>query len=149
MSKYTSNNELNNFDFNESFISEIRLMNSAFIIYADNVKILSENSHNHDVRTMRANELEFCITNAKILSFIEEGYKIYDADGNLSTTVNDRTILFEEYTKEFELLSGCTIYEITQTEDIYEISINTEDHTYSIKVSGNSNIIKWDRFLNL
>lgn len=149
MSKYTSNNELSHFDFNEAVISEIRLMNGAFIIYADNVKILPENSHNHDIRTMRTNELEFCITNAQIISFIEEGYKIYDADGNLSTTINDRSISFEEYANEFKTLSGCIIYEISKNDNIYEISIDTEDHTYAVKVSGDSNIIKWDRFLNL
>ena len=34
-------------------------------------------------------------------------------------------------------------------QDIYEISIDTEDHTYLIKVSGTEDTEEWERFLNL
>ena len=149
MSKYISNNELETFDFEEAVIGEIRLMNGGFFMYLDNVKILPDNSHNRDIRIMRANELEFSISNATINQFVEEGYKVYDADGKLTSTVNDREISSEEYKEEFDKLSECTLYSITKKDGIYKIEIDTVDHTYALIVSGENDSVKWDRFLNL
>ena len=118
-------------------------------MYLDNVKILPDNSHNRDIRIMRANELEFSISNATINQFVEEGYKVYDADGKLTSTVNDREISSEEYKEEFDKLSECTLYSITKKDGIYKIEIDTVDHTYALIVSGENDSVKWDRFLNL
>ena len=51
---------------------------------------------------MRANGLILSILDANIIDFIEEGYKIYDANGNLQTTEEDVIIDASDYKKIFE-----------------------------------------------
>ena len=61
----------------------------------------------------------------------------------------DRVVSADAYTEEFKKLIGCVIYTLKKEGDIYEISIDTEDHTYLIKVSGTEDTEEWERFLNL
>ena len=44
-------------------------------------------------------------------------------------------------------LEGCEIYSIEQEKGVYTVSIDTEDHTFMIKVSGSADVKEWDRFL--
>ena len=47
---YKTIDELNNFDFSESVISEVETMNGTFHLWLDNVTILPECSCNRDIR---------------------------------------------------------------------------------------------------
>lgn len=115
----------------------------------DNVKILESNSCNRDVRTMRTNGLTFRIAEAQILSVIEEGYRVYNADGILQREVADRTVEPEEYAKLCELLEGAVIYELKKEDGIYRISIDGEEHAYTFLVKGSGDSEEWNRFMNL
>ena len=77
---YKTIDELNNFDFSESVISEVETMNGTFHLWLDNVTILPECSCNRDIRVMRANGFLLSVSNPGIQEFIEEGYKRYNAD---------------------------------------------------------------------
>lgn len=147
--KYKTTNELAHFRFWDSYIDEIRTMSNSFSMVLDNVKILPENSCNRDIREMRTNQLQLHIENAAIKAVIEEGYKIYDADGNLQRQEKDRTLAENDYANAYKELAGCCIYAIEKVEDTYNISIDTEDHTFLIQVAGSCDIEEWDKFLNL
>ena len=101
---FFTENEVETFDFGEAHIGELRFGLGPFYMLLDNVKILESNSCNRDVRTMRTNGLTFRIAEAQILSVIEEGYRIYNADGILQREVADRTVESEDYAKLCELL---------------------------------------------
>ena len=45
-------------------------------------------------------------------------------------------------------LEGCEIYSIEKEDNRYRISIDTEDHTFLLKVSGSGDVEAWDRFLS-
>lgn len=151
--KYKTTNELGNFRFSDAYIAEIRAMSDSFFMVLDNVMILPENSCNRDIREMRTNELELRIWNAAIASVVEEGYKVYDADGNMKHKEDDRVIPAEAYKEVFEALAGCMIYSIEKSENEggreYTISIDTEDHTFLMKVTGDEDTQEWNRFLNM
>ena len=49
---YKTIDELNNFDFSESVISEVETMNGTFHLWLDNVTILPECSCNRDIRVI-------------------------------------------------------------------------------------------------
>ncbi len=147
--KYTTTNELSGFDFKDAYIGEIRAMSETFTMGLDNVTILPENSKNRDIRKMRTNQLLLKIRGAKIEDFVEEGYKIYDANGNLKEQINDRPIAPEEYTEEFKKLEGCVINTLEKGEDAYEFSIDTEDHTYLLRVAGTEDTEEWERFMSV
>lgn len=147
--KYKTINELEHFDFKEAYIGQIQMLQGIFTMELDNVTILPENSCNRDIRRMRTNGLVFHITEPTIQLFVEEGYKVYDANGALIRQEENRTIAPEDYSAACKELEGCVIYYIERKENGYEISIDTEDHTYLIQLAGTGDSEEWDRFMNL
>ena len=146
--KYHTINELRNFNFKEAYIAHICAVSGMFEIVFDNVTILPENSCNRDIREMRANELVLKISDPVIETFVEEGYKVYDANGNLKKKNEDVVILPENYADKFKELEGCEVYSVEQEKGCYIISVDTEDHTFLLRVSGSGDTEEWDRFLN-
>ena len=112
--KYYTENELQNFRFEGAYIAETCAVNGIFEMILDNVTILPQNSCNRDIREMRANELKLKIREPEITAFVEEGYKVYDADGNLKEKKEDILIAAEDQAAKLKELEGCEIYSIEQ-----------------------------------
>ena len=146
--KFHTINEMEHFCFKKAYIAQICAVNGMFEIVFDNVTILPANSCNRDIREMRANELVLKISEPKIEALVEEGYKVYDANGNLKQKNEDITIAPEAYADKFKELEGSEVYSIEQENGNYVISIDTEDHTFLLRVSGSGDTQEWDRFLN-
>lgn len=147
--KYKTTNELEHFEFRDACIAEMRAANGVFSMILDNVTILPENSCNRDIRRMRTNQLLFRISEAAIENFVEEGYRVYDADGNIMRREEDRPVEPEQYGDVFRELEGCVLYAVEKKNSVYEISIDTEDHTFFLRVAGESDTEEWERFMNL
>lgn len=103
MSFHTTN-ELGHFRFQGAYLGEIQLTPGSFVLYLDNVIILPDNSTNRDIREMRCNNLELRIADGRLLRCIEEGYKEYDADGNLMAQYEDTVVAPESYKDTFQHL---------------------------------------------
>lgn len=144
---YTTTNEYQTFDFKDAYIAEMRLMNNSFYAYLDNVTILAENSKNRDIRQMRANNFTLKLSDATIDSFIEEGYRIYNADGILAEQKPDRVLPASEYPDALKEMSECTLYSIKKDHSCYLFSIDTDDHTYLLRITASSDKEHWERFL--
>ena len=147
--RFYTENEVETFDFGEAHISEIRFGLGPFYMLVDNVKILEQNSCNRDVRTMRTNGLTFRIIDPQIVAVTEEGCKIYNADGVLQKEVPDRTVSPEEYANLCKELEEAVIYKLEKTGDSYRISIDAEEHEYTMEIKGSGDSEEWDRFMNL
>lgn len=149
--KYSTINEWDHFGFSEAYISEIQKINDCYQFTLDNVMIDPENSQNRDIRQMRANELYFRIQDAQIVRFVEEGYKVYNADGKLMEQYEDKDIHPENYNeilKSFADGESC-IYALEKTEDTYVITIDaSNERTYVLYITGTRDIEEWNRFLN-
>ena len=98
---------------------------------------------------MRTNGLTFRIIDPQIVTVIEDGCKIYNADGVLQQEIPDRVVEPEEYAKVCEQLEDAVIYELKKEDDVYVISIDGEEHAYTLKVKGRGDSEEWDRFMNL
>lgn len=147
--KYKTTNELEHFEFRDACIAELRAANGVFSMILDNVIILPENSCNRDIRRMRTNQLQLRIGEAVIETFMEEGYKVYDANGNVMRQEADRPVDAGDYADTFKNLEGCILYAIEKKEGAYEISIDTEDHTFFLRITGEHDTEEWERFMNL
>ena len=146
---FTTKNEFDNFDFTELHVNEVEYTGETFRICIDDVGILPTNSRNTDIRKMRANGLILSIFEVNITEFIEEGYKIYDADGNLLNTETDIVIMPSDYQKVFEYFVDCYAFEITKKDNDYTFVIDgNNERTYCIKITGSSYMQEWDKFLN-
>ena len=148
--KYTTTNEFNHFDFLEVHVNDIMYANGVFKIGLDDVKILPENSCNRDIRKMRANGLILTLSDAKIISFVEEGYRIYDADGNLKETEADVVVEEKDFKEVFDFFIDAYAYNIEKKDDEYTFVIDgTNECTYSIVVKASGDLQEWDKFLSL
>ena len=146
--KYTTRNEFCNFEFSEVHIDDVKIQNGVFQMIL--VKILPENSTNRDIRKMRANGLVLTIEDAQINSFVEEGYKTYDADGNLLREDPDIELDEQQYRDIYEFFIDSYAYLIAQNEDEYTFVIDgTNERTYTIIVQGSGDVEEWDKFLQI
>ena len=131
-------------------VGDIQLTERMFHLVLDNVKICPENSCNRDIRMMRTNELLFKISDAEIISLVEEGYNEYDADGNLKHTYPDEEVEKAKYDEVAQVLLEGTIYELTLQSGVYTFIIDgTNDRTYALKVTGSGDTQEWNRFLEV
>lgn len=149
--KYATTNEWNHFSFAEAYISEIQKINGCFQFTLDNVSIHPENSQNRDIREMRANELYFKIQDGEIEQLVEEGYKVYNADGKLMEQYEDRNIQPESYNEVLKSLADgeSCIYSLEKAENTYIFTIDaSNERTYVLRILGTRDIEEWNRFLN-
>ncbi len=146
--KFHTENETETFDFHEAYVEELRFGAGVFYMLLDNVKILETNSCNRDVRTMRTNGLELRIRDAQVNSVIEEGYKVYNADGALQRDVPDRVVAPEEYGAFMKAQQGACIFELKKDGENYVFAIDGEEHAYTIQVKGSGDDEDWNRFMN-
>ena len=143
-------NEFAHFDFSEAVIGDIQLAEGMFRAVIDNVKILPENSCNRDIRTMRTNELLLKLDDAKLVTRVEEGYREYDADGNLKNTYEDIVVNPDQYKQNEEVLVEGTIYELQLADGVYSFVIDgTDERTYTLKVAAGGDEESWNRFLEV
>lgn len=150
MSFHTTN-ELDHFRFQGAYLGEIQFTPGSFVLYLDNVIILPENTTNRDIREMRCNNLELRIAEGQLIRCIKEGYKEYDANGNLMAAYEDTDIAPADYKDTFTHLceTESTIFAILKKDDLYTIAIDGEENTYTLEVKGTDNMESWDRYLNL
>ncbi len=146
---FFTENEIETFDFSEGYVSELRFGIGSFCLVADNVKILETNSKNRDVRTMRTNGLTLRIAQPQVLAVIEEGCRIYNADGVLQQEIDDRIMEPQEYAGLCKELEGAAIYALKKEDQTYELGIDGEEHAYTIRIRGVSDTQEWERFMNL
>lgn len=143
-------NELKHFDFTEAHVGNVQVTDGIFHLVLDNVKILPENSCNRDIRVMRCNELLLKIGNPRVQKIVEEGYRQYDANGNLMQEVADTLLEPDNYSKVWEVLLDGELYSLEQTGKQYTfLADGTNERTYMIVVEGTDDSEDWERFLNL
>lgn len=150
--KYVTINEWEHFGFLEAYISDIQKIGDCFQMVLDNVKIAPENSKNRDIRQMRANALCLRIQDAELLSLTEEGYKVYNANGQLMDQFADREVPLECCNDRLRSFTDgeCCLYSLEKTGDVYTFLIDASDgHTYILRVKGTRDTEEWDRFLQL
>lgn len=148
--KYCVRNEFEHFEFHEVHISDVEVTNGFFHIVLDDVIILPENSMNRDIRKMRANALVLKLDNLKKITLVEEGYKTYDANGNLMRQTDDVIILPDMYKSVFENFCDGYAFSIEKENGCYTFVVDSVDeHTYSLVIEAAGDTVEWDRFLNI
>lgn len=149
--KYTTTNEWEHFGFAEAYLSDIQKRNGCFQLTLDNVTIYPENSKNRDIRPMRANELNLKIQDGTVESLIEEGYKVYNADGKLLEQHEDAAVPPQQYNDVLKSFCDgeCCLYSLKKENGRYVFEIDaSNERTYLLCVSGTRDVEEWERFLS-
>ncbi len=145
---YHTVDELEHFSFKGADILEIREYREQLIFELGYVTILPENSCNRDVRDMGTNQLTLKLFQVKDLEIVLEGYRIFDADGNLKEKYEDEIIDKKDFPATYEALKGSGIYELTKEGEVYKFYLDTEERTYLLTVTAEGNSQEWERFMN-
>lgn len=152
---YRTVDEAQNFDFRDAEIIEIKRERDHLFLHLGYVTILPENSCNRDIRKMGTKELMLQLQHAQINRFVEEGYKLYDADGKLTDTIADREVPQESGDSLLEELAQGAVYSLERRDSelpgmafAYEICIDANDRTYLLQVSAKHDVEEWERFMN-
>ena len=146
--KYKAINQLEQFQFSDASILDIDYHLTTLAFQLANVTIPASNPNNRDIRDMRTNDLILTFEGATIVNFVEEGYKLYDADNNLTDSVPDKSLTTASYEDTLKSFLDAPIYSIEIKEDnICIINIDADMHTFFIEISYEKCIIEWDRFL--
>ena len=106
---YRTVDEWENFEFQDADVGQIHMENGHLYLKLGYVTILPDNSCNRDIRKMGTNELTLQLQQVEIDRIIEEGYKLYDADGNFTKSVEDQELTPEEYPKWMEEMAEQSI----------------------------------------
>jgi hypothetical protein len=147
---YQTTNEFDHFEFEETHIGNIQVVDGIFHVLLDNVKILPENTCNRDIRKMRCNELELRLENPEIAQVIREGYTLRDADGRIKEVVEDEVLAPQDYPAAWEVFLDADVYAITRQEREYTFVVDaTDERTYTVRARGTADIESWERFLEL
>lgn len=146
---YRTVDETSHFKFEDAYIADVQVTKGIFHLILDNVTILPENSCNRDIRTMRTNQMMFKLEEAEVVSLVEEGYKVYDANGNLSQTYEDQEIAKEQYTSVIKEFADGSIYSLEKQEELYTFLIDApNERTYNLQVKASHDVEEWDRFMS-
>ena len=103
---YGTVDEWENFEFQDAGIGQIHMENGHLYLELGYVTILPDNSCNRDIRKMGTNELTLQLQHVQIERIVEEGYKLYDADGNFTESIEDKELTPEEYPGWMEAMAG-------------------------------------------
>lgn len=147
--KYHVTDELSTFLFEGAVLNSVETINGRVKIILDNVIILPENSCNRDIRKMRANAFSLTFAEGNLIRMVEEGYKVFDADGNLRQTVEDRDMREEEIQEGLRELAELEVYQITKEKDYYMVVIDGEDHSFRLEIHAEHDYEEWDKFLSM
>ena len=147
---YRTENEFTHFKFSDVHVSDIMMSFGTFKICLDNVIIKSENSCNRDIRDMRTNGLILKLEDADIISFVKEGFKTYDADGNLKSTTPDEEIEESDYIEIFNnFLDGYAFLIEKENQNYTFVFDGTDERTYTMIISASKDVCEWERFMNI
>ena len=73
---FTTENELSTFDFSQSAVSEIQLLNNRVVIKVMDVIISKDNSQNREYRSMATDDLTLELLQVEGVKVIRDGYTI-------------------------------------------------------------------------
>ncbi|MCI8876259.1 MAG: subtilin biosynthesis sensor protein SpaK [Lachnospiraceae bacterium] len=145
---YHTVDELEHFNFAGAEILEIREYRDQLIFELGFVTILPENTCNRDVREMGTSQLTLKLFHVKEIEIILEGYKVFDADGNLKETCEDEVIKNKDFPALYQDLKGSGIYSLKRDGDDYVFYLDAEERTYRFTVKAKGNSQDWERFMN-
>ena len=123
---YRTVDEVSHFDFQDAGISEIRLEKGHIYFELTAVTILPENSANRDIRKMGAPELTLQIQQVRIMKLIQEGYQVYDADGEPKASYPDVEIPAGDYEEVLKEIGAAGEESASQDMSLPELGIALE-----------------------
>ena len=152
--KFRSVNEFTSIDFNDSTMKNLSITDQQMVVTAEGVIIKANNSVNQRFEDMYTVLLEMTFDHFRILHFDEQGYRHYDADGQLLEQIPDRPLSEDEQKTVLHLAKDSYIFLVEKCPDqegyeiIFDITNEEEDTTTTDQLFFDFDgcVAQWDRF---
>ena len=156
--KFQAVNEIQNFSFDSSEILELKVGSDSVTFLLNGAVVKKENSQNSRFQDVYCAKLFLQLKEAKLLRLVKEGYKYYDADGNLMEEKPNEDVPVLEQNSVLARCSTGTIFTTVEDEagtgKIYEFGIDVpkiedeeEVDTYWLCIQFEESVAGWDKYL--
>ena len=160
---FKSVNEIYNFDFADSTISNFKINDEYISFELDALIIEPENSQNENYTKSYADTVKVKFIKGKLLGGIKDGYKRYDANNKLLEDVPDEPVDIEEAKILLKSVNGAYLYAMdachgsNESLFLYEISIEfpskipydtSVTKSYRFKFNFTESVFEWNKYLN-
>ncbi len=152
MKKFCSINEADKINLNDMQMVSLKLNTTQMVLVSEGAIIKNGNSQNARFEDMYCMELEYIFDDIQVLDFSQQGFKYYDANGQLLSEEPD--VVLDDMTR-YSVLSktaGAYIFALeTMTDGSQLLIFDIEDEegevtTYQISFTYKSCKAQWDRY---
>lgn len=155
--KFQVKDEMNTVSFDDSAVEDLKVEGDTIVFSFGGAVIKAKNSQNTRYQDMYCGAIELRLLEAAIVRLVKEGYKYYDANGNLQEEVPDEDVPKSSWQDALERCGGGRVFTLVEDETdtgfAYEFGVdvpNQKDEdktdTYWLCIRFGHAILMWDRF---
>ena len=161
---FECNGEVDKFAYDDCKIIKVNVSQNVMAFTVEALAVEPDNSQNNNFTKSYAGDTDIVFTDMQIVKAVKEGYRYYDADGNLVSDEPDRELTEDELKELVKGLEGDYLYGIKEVEDPeaekkrYVIGIelpaeNPEDVTevtdsYQMLIECKNVKFSWEKYMN-
>ncbi len=150
--KYKTKNQLDTLKIQEATLSAITLAPMRLTLTIEGAIIKANNSNNTRFEDMYSPLMELTLSGANVLSFCQQGYKYYNADGVLESETPDRPLTEDERRQVLMDAPGAYLFYFGENPDadnyllIFDIEKDEDATTYQLEITFEESLAQWDRY---
>lgn len=161
---FECNGEVDKFAYDDCKIIKVNISQNLMALTVEALAVEPDNSQNKNFTKSYAGDTDIVFTDMHIVKSVKEGYRYYDADGNLVSDEPDRELTEDELKELIKGLEGDYLYGIKGVDDPeaekkrYVIGIelppeNPEDVTevtdsYQMLIECKNVKFSWEKYMN-
>ena len=149
--RFETKNNLRYFIFEEVTIMDIEVSASSVTLVMKGLIVKGNNPNNEECVDRFVDTANLRFVGGRISNVVKEGYKYYDANGNLKP---DESVLLTDIDVLLKNCKEVALYDVVALSEsdsgyVYQVGIDlNENDTYWIDISCEQTIVEWERFMN-
>ena len=151
MSKYTSENELDHFNFHDAIFKDVTFLDSDMVWTLEEVSVTTDNSQCNHECDMKASTMHITFYNYKINMFATIASKHIDRQGKLIKEIPSKVVPKETYETTLPGLIDLYMYlnhgnTVQSKVPTHHFEIGTGGPYYDIEISYYKAVAEWDTY---
>ncbi len=152
--RFETKNNLRYFIFEEVTIMDIEVSASSVTLVMKGLIVKGNNPNNEECVDRFVDTANLRFVGGQISNVVKEGYKYYDANGNLLEEKPDEPVLLTDIDVLLKKCKEVALFDVVALSEsdsgyVYQVGIDlNEDDTYWIDISCEQTIVEWERFMN-
>lgn len=152
--RFETKNSLRLFRFDEVTLKEISFSDNNCTLVLEALIVKANHPQNEECVERFADISNLRFLQGKLVNIVKEGYKYYDANGNLKEEKPDESISKVAYDGILRQCKDVVLFDIVAIKEqegdcLYQIGIDlNEEETYWLDIACEGTVMEWEKFLN-